>query len=52
MKDTLIHRVEHRAVHQGSSHTWDAILAFPIISPGMDTPPYPVPETEDTFYEI
>ena len=52
MKDTLTHRVEHQAVHQGSFHTWDAILAFPSISPGKDTPPYPVPETEDTFYEI
>ena len=52
MKDTPAHRVEHRAVHQGSFHTWDAILAFPSISPGKDTPPYPVPETEDTFHEM
>ena len=52
MNDTLTHRVEHQAVHQGSSQTWDAILAFPSISPGKDTPPYQVPETEDTLYEI
>ena len=30
-------------------HTWDAILAFPGISPGKDTPPCPVPETKDTY---
>ena len=44
-KDTLTRRFQRRAVHQGSFHTWDAILAFPSISPGKDTPPYPVPET-------
>ena len=27
-------------------------MAFPSISPGKDTPPYPAPETEDTFYEM
>ena len=49
MNDTLTHQVEHRAVHQGSSQTWDAILVFPSASPGKDTPPYPVPGTEETF---
>ena len=41
MKDTLTHQVEHQAVHQGSFHTWDAILAFPRVSQGKDPPPSP-----------
>ena len=51
-KDTLTHRFDLRGVHQGSFHTWDAILAFPSISQGKDPPPYRGPETEDTFYEM
>ena len=50
MKDTLTHRYRHPGVHQVSFHTWDAILAFRGISPGKDTPPCPIPETEDTYY--
>ena len=50
MKHTLTHRDRHPTVHQESFHTWDAILAFPGISSGKDTPPCPVPETKDTYY--